>query len=182
MKSRVTILLCCSMEGEKIPLLCIGTAAKPRWPIVLGCRANAPIPYTSSKKGWMTRILFDRWLLEFKQKMRGEKRRALLFVDSFPSHVGLCERYDGLTRGRHLRLIILPKNTTSKLQPCEQGVIRSLKYQYSQKLSVLLLTKNAKNVSLYEALQIVEASCIQVTSEVIKNYWGKSGLRQEDIL
>ena len=181
MKSRVTILLCCSMEGEKIPLLCIGTAAKPRWPIVLGRRANAPIPYTSSKKGWMTRILFDRWLLEFEQKMRGEKRRVLLLVDNCPSHVGLCEKFDGLARGGHLRLIMLPKNYF-KTAAMDQGVIRSLKCHYRQKLSVVLLTKIAKNVSLYEALQMVEVSWNQVTSEVIKNCWGKSGLRQEDIL
>ena len=51
MKSRVTILVCCSMEGEKVPSLCIGTAAKPRWHTVLGRRANAPVPHTSSEKG-----------------------------------------------------------------------------------------------------------------------------------
>ena len=44
-KSRVTILVDCSMDGKKMPLLCIGTAAKPRWPTVQGKRAAAPLNY-----------------------------------------------------------------------------------------------------------------------------------------
>ena len=60
-------------------------------------------------------------------------RRSLLFVDNCPAHVGLCEKYDGEARGRHLHLQMLPKNTTAKLQPCDQGVIRSLKRHYQEK-------------------------------------------------
>ncbi|KAI6649961.1 Tigger transposable element-derived protein 6 [Oopsacas minuta] len=42
-KSRVTLLIGSSMTGEKLPLLCIGSAKKPRWPVVLGKKADAPI-------------------------------------------------------------------------------------------------------------------------------------------
>ena len=68
------------MEGEKVPLLCIGTAANPRWPTVLGRRANDPVPYTSSKKGWMTRVLSDSWLTKFERNMHCNMRRALLLL------------------------------------------------------------------------------------------------------
>ena len=72
---------------------------------------------------------------------------------------------------------MLPKRTTSMLQPCDQGVIRSLKANYRVKLTHLLLTKEAKDVSLYEGLMMVRSAWeLNVSSEVIKNAWRKSGL------
>ena len=35
-KTRVTLLVACSAEGKKLPLLCIGKAKKPQWPVVMG--------------------------------------------------------------------------------------------------------------------------------------------------
>ena len=37
-KSRVTILVAASAEGEKLPLLCIGRVNLSRWPVVMGKR------------------------------------------------------------------------------------------------------------------------------------------------
>ena len=51
-KARVTILVGASSRGDKLPLLCIGKSKQPCWPVVMGKRAQAPISYDSSKKGW----------------------------------------------------------------------------------------------------------------------------------
>ena len=71
-KSRVTLLVGCSMAGEKMPLICIGTAAKPRWAVVQGKRAAAPVNYASSKKGWMTTTI-STVLKEFNSKLKTPK-------------------------------------------------------------------------------------------------------------
>ncbi|KAI6646969.1 Tigger transposable element-derived protein 4-like [Oopsacas minuta] len=145
-KSRVTLLIGCSMTGEKLPLLCIGSAKKPRWPVVLGKKADAPIAYASSGKGWMNTALFNKWLQEFNGKITRQDRQCMLLVDNCPAHLGLCEKYDGVKA--NLRLVMFPKNTTAKLQPCDQGFIRSLKAHYRGKLARLILNKEAKSVSL----------------------------------
>ena len=172
-KARVTILTACSMSGEKYPLLCIGKAKNPRWPVIMGRKANSPIPYTSSKKGWMTRILFEHWLGEFQATMKRAGRSVLLLVDNCPAHVGLQNTYDG---SNNLRVMMLPVNTTSRLQPCDQGVIRSLKCHYRERLANELISKVSGKVSLYEGLLMVRSAWDQVTSAVIKNSWRQSGL------
>ena len=75
---------------------------------------------------------------------------------------------------------MLPQSATSKVQPCDQGVIRSLKASYREKLARLLLTKEAKKVSLYEGLMMVRASWSNVTEQVVRNCWKKSGLTFEE--
>ena len=60
-----------------------------------------------------------------------------------------------------------------------QGVIRSLKANYRTKLTHLLLNKEAKvnDVSLYEGLMmVISAWELNVSGEVIKNAWRKSGV------
>ncbi|KAI6649962.1 Tigger transposable element-derived protein 4-like [Oopsacas minuta] len=98
----------------------------------------------------------------------------MLLVDNCPAHLGLCEKYDGVKA--NLKLVMLPKNTTAKLQPCDQGVIRSLKAHYRGKLARLILNKEAKSVSLYEGLCMVRLAWSQVTTEVVVNCWKKSRL------
>ena len=84
-KERVTISLCSNMVGEKELITLIGKARRPR------CFKNIdpdslPLHYRWNRKGWMTYDLFSAWLKTFKERMKKEKRRILLFVDNAPSH------------------------------------------------------------------------------------------------
>ena len=56
-KARVTILVTVSATGEKLPVLCIGKSKNPRWPVVMGKKANPRVDYDSSKKGWMSEVV-----------------------------------------------------------------------------------------------------------------------------
>ena len=52
--------------------------------------------------------------------------------------------------------------------------------QFRIKLCRLLLTKEAKEISLYEGLMMARAAwATNVTPETIKNCWSKSGLRKD---
>ena len=178
-KSRLTIFVACSMTREELPLLCIGTVSNPRWSVVLGGKADPPVDYRSSAKGWMTTKLFTDWLDAQEKKFKRQGRRCLLLVDNCPCHVGLTEKFDGTKT--NLRLVMLPKNTTSCLQPCDQGVIKSLKSHYRSKLARLVLNKETNFVSLHEGLCMVRAAWAQVSINVIINCWRKSRLLSEEV-
>ena len=71
----------------------------------------------------------------------------------------------------------LPVNTTSKLQPCDQGVIRSIKAKYRDRLANFMLTADqTKDVNLYNGLMMLQAAWADVTEDVVLNAWRKSGI------
>ena len=156
-KFRATLLVVCSLAGEKLLPLYIDTAKKPRWTQVMGRKAVAPIDYTHSAKGWMTQNIFGQVCTMLEQK-REPKRTALLTADNCSVHCGMTDRFRGVNK-TSLCVLMSPKNVTSKVQPCDQGVIRSLKASYHEKLIArLLLTYDTRKVSLYEGLMMVRVS------------------------
>ena len=97
--------------------------------------------------------------------MRIRGRRALLFVDNCSAHKFASEL-------SYTIIMKLPVNTTSKLQPCDQGVIRSMKAKYRVRLSNLMLTADqTKDVNLYNGLMMLKAAWTEVTAEVVLNAW-----------
>ena len=60
---------------------------------------------------------------KLEQTFQMEGRKIALLIDNWPGHLSA---YD-LT---NVKLIFLPRNTTSVLQPMDLGVIRSLKLNY----------------------------------------------------
>ena len=170
-KARVTLLVACNAVGEKLPLLCLGKAKNPRWPKVFGKRATAPVSYRGSSKGWMTRRIFEEWLVNLNVEMKRQKRKILLFLDNCSAH-----RPEDSFNLSHVWMEFLPANTTSKLQPCDQGVIRSLKAKFRKLLGKFLLCNEPRDVDLYKALHLARHSWSQVASNTIVNSWRKSGL------
>lgn len=87
-KERVSVLFCCNMDGtEKANLLLIGKAKRPM------ClpKVHVPVEWASNKSAWMTRDIFNKWLLDFDGKMKKEKRKVLLFLDNCSSHMQVPE-------------------------------------------------------------------------------------------
>ena len=75
--------------------------------------------HKSTKKldGWE---MFEEWLRELDRKYAFEERNLTLVIDNCPAHPHI----DNL---KAIKLYFLPPNITSKTQPMDQGVIRSLK-------------------------------------------------------
>ncbi|CAF2706287.1 unnamed protein product [Rotaria sp. Silwood2] len=146
-KERFTILLCTNMTGtdklkplvigkfpiaiESVLLTCIltfvaGKAAKPR------CFKNLnvtelPVKWRSNSSSWMTASLFDDWLKSVNKTMMSQKRKILLFIDHASCH-NPESQYSNVT------VKFFPVNTTSKLQPLDQGIIKNFKCYYRQYL------------------------------------------------
>lgn len=82
--------------------------------------------WRSNKKAWMTSLLMKEWLNSLNDRMRLANRHILLFLDNAGSHPHL--------ELSNVTLAFFPPNTTSILQPMDQGVIRCIKVHYRKHL------------------------------------------------
>ncbi|XP_041377364.1 tigger transposable element-derived protein 6-like [Gigantopelta aegis] len=151
-KERLTVLLCCSSMGEKLKPLVIGKAQNPR------CFKNInkdtlPVTWTANRKAWMTSQLFNDWLQQLNRQMRQQRRKILLFIDNAPSH-GQDLSVSNVT------VKFLPANTTSVLQPLDQGIIKAFKARYRKYLMRSLISRMedcASVTELCKAITVLDA-------------------------
>ena len=183
-KERITVLLCANMDGsEKIPCLVVGKFGKPR--CFKGTK-QLPVQYEFNRKSWMTTTLFETWLRKLYRKFEFEGRRVCLFLENCPAHPKM--------ELSHIRLEFMPPNTTSVLQPCDQGIIQNFKCWYRNLVMQRYLVelerqdpvKNIKelfNYTLLDALQYVRRAWEMVTQETVANCFRHAGFKtipQED--
>ena len=177
-KERLTIMPTANMSGtEKLPLLAIGKFNKPR------CfpkdQNKLPLVYTFSKNAWMTGRIFGEYLLKWNNNLKAVDRKILLLVDNHPGHPKGLEL-------SNIEVVFLPENTTSLIQPMDQGIIRNFKGHYRSKLHQriinsmdlnpdLTLMEGQKSVSLLDAIHLAAESWDQVTETTIKNCFKHGG-------
>ena len=87
----------------------------------------------------MTTAIFTEFLNSLNE-MRCQNHHILMFLDNCSSHPHL--------HLSNVKLCFYPKNTTSKLQAMDQGVIANLKQKYNKRMSNMahIKTKTAKGV------------------------------------
>ena len=144
-KDRITVLVAANMDGsDKRPLLTIGKFAKPR----AFKNKHIPVTYRNNKRAWMVSALFEDWVRKLDYDMQQQNRQICLLLDNCPAHPPTI---DGLT---NTTIKFLPPNTTSVLQPMDQGIIHSLKRHYRQLLLMKYLaipeTEGTYQVDLFE--------------------------------
>ena len=108
----------------------IGKAASPRCFKGLKDKKNPlGVPYYLKAKAWMNSdIMFDV-LTKTNRKLAQQKRNVVRFLDYVSSHPPeLSKKFS------HIKVIFLPKNTTSHVQPLDAGIIKNFKVQYRELL------------------------------------------------
>ncbi|KAK3759236.1 hypothetical protein RRG08_054955 [Elysia crispata] len=180
-KERMTAVVAVNMSGkEKLPLVVISKSLRPR------CMKNEkylPVDYTANKKAWMTSSIFEKWLRKFV--LQG--RSVAMVVDNCPAHTHI----DDL---RSIKLVFLPPNTTSHLQPCDQGIINSLKHHYRARVvrkyldhikdkmtavSAEPTTSETFRITVLDALCDLRSVWDKVTEKTIKNCFRHAGFCKE---
>ena len=133
-KDHLSVMLCANMTGtDKQKPLLVGIAANPACLKKKGLSiANLGVNYYHNSKGWMTGAVFDLWLSEWNRELYKQKRKIALLVDNAPGHI--ADDYD------NIELVLLPPNTTSKLQPLDQGIISWVKREYRRLITVEYVT------------------------------------------
>ncbi|XP_065056398.1 tigger transposable element-derived protein 4-like [Rhopilema esculentum] len=106
------------------------------------------------------------------------KRKVALVFDKCPAH----PEVENL---KAIKLVFLPPNTTSKTQPTDQGVIRSLKAKYRTVLVQKYIReidqqKSLPKISILDAMDILAASWSMVSETTIVNCFAKAGLSSKN--
>ena len=132
-KTRITVLLCANQPGtNKMKPLVVHTAKKPRCYKNLTSMDDCPVHWRSGRKAWITSAITKDWLLQcFVPEAREHARKlgipfkALLTMDNCPGHQNyLAELHPDV------RVVFLPPNTTSLLQPLDQEIISTVKAKF----------------------------------------------------
>lgn len=173
---RLTGLVCCNADGShKIKPLVIGHAQTPR-ALKYVNKVLLPCSYTFSENAWMTMNIFNDWLETFNNTMMHRDKSVILLIDGAPGH----------NRARSIQLsntkvYIFPGNLTSHVQPCDAGIIRSLKSKYRQRLVKRMLRVYEQDESyikmdINQAIRMLAAAWDEVETQCIQNCWIKTGI------
>ncbi|XP_046564778.1 jerky protein homolog-like [Haliotis rubra] len=138
-KQRVRVLLTSNKTGKhKLKPLIIGTSQNPRCLHHVN-RSILPAVYAASKNAWMTAAIFQEWFFHkfipaVRQYLQRLEEKAILLMDNCPAHPPTTTLilHDG-----KIRAVLLPKNTTSLLQPMDQGIIQAYKSHYRRGLKLV---------------------------------------------
>jgi DDE superfamily endonuclease./Tc5 transposase DNA-binding domain./CENP-B N-terminal DNA-binding domain. len=131
-KDRLTVLLCGNAKGDfKCKPLLVYHSHTPR--ALKGIRLqNLPVHWRSNKKAWVTGKLFEDWFLncfcvEVEQYCHesGIAFKALLVLDNAPGHPAHLNDLHP-----NVRVMFLPPNSTSLIQPMNQGIVTVFKVYY----------------------------------------------------
>ncbi|KAL8600197.1 hypothetical protein ACOMHN_062487 [Nucella lapillus] len=157
-KERLTLMVCCNMDGsEKMPLCVVGKYKNP--PSLKGIKTH-PVQYEASPKAWMTARVFLQWLQSFDAKMAKHNRKVLLVVGSCPTQ--------DVPSLKATEILFDPHNLQSNQHPCYQGIIDSLKadYRKTKVLKLMAHTSAGGTVKGYK-FSLLDAVC------TLKSAWDR---------
>ena len=185
-KQRITVLLIVNALGEKEPPIIIGRSLKPRcFKNVKDKRRPCGSYYYANKKAWMDSELMEEILRTLNRKCAAEDRKILLFIDNAPSHP---ESF--IDCFSHVKIVFLPKNTTSKLQPLDAGIIKNFKVFYRKQLLQHVLARIKpgskasdviSSVDLLKYIGWVIGAWRKVKKEIIANCFSKCGFNEANL-
>ena len=129
-KERLTISFFVSAAGHKEPPIIIGKSASPRcFKGLRDKRRPHGLPYFANPKAWMNINIMNTILNKLNRKMVRQGRKILLLLDNVSSHSpDIKESFS------NIKVVFLPKNTTSRLQPLDAGIIKNFKVHYRRLL------------------------------------------------
>ena len=124
----------------------------------------------------MDSILFEELVREVDRHFTKEGRKIVILVDNCPAHSSI----DNVST----ELIFLLPNTTSKRQPMDQGVIRSLKAHYKtmsikKLIKAIGKKKPLPEFSILDAMQMLDLAWGKVTIKTVVNCFEKAGISKE---
>ena len=169
-KDRMTLLLATNWSGScKLKPLVIGKSQNPRCFHHINME-KLPVIYRATKNAWMTGALFQEWFQKqfipaVRKHLRslGKPPRACLFVDNCKAH----PEADVLQVGEDFKVFFLPKNTTSLIQPLDQGIISAFKRFYRTALVDGAVREGTNVTSYLKKLTIKDAVYM------VKDAWGR---------
>lgn len=172
-KSRCTLMLCANAAGHTIKPGFIYKSANPR--ALKGRNKNLlPVFWMHNTKAWTTNTIAIDWfhhcfLTEVRAYLqeKGLPNKILLLLDNAPGHPvaldGMCDDAE---------VVFMPPNTTSLIQPLDQGVIAAFKAYYTrrcmQRLHAALDANSDLSVIQYWKTFTI-ADCLSIVRECLQD-------------
>ena len=129
----------------------------------------------------MTSEVMEAVLARFNRKLILEHRKVILFL-----YNATCHPESMIGQFLQIKIVFLPKNTTSRLQPLDAGIILNFKVKYRKRLVKCVLAKIQEDASTTQIVKgvdvlvairwIQEASKKEVSNSTIKNCFEKCGI------
>ena len=144
-----------------------------------------PVEYYSQSKSWMSGEILESVLTKLNHRLASTSRKVLLLMDNAG-----CHPEDLKDKFSNIKIIFLPANTTSRLQPLDLGIIQSFKVHYRQMLLQYVLaridqwdsaTDVVKTVNILVAIRWVALAWVEVNSETILKCLRKAGILGTDM-
>ena len=115
----------------------------------------------------------------FNKQLVKQERRILLFIDNVSSHdPTLKDKFS------NINIIFLPKNTTSRLQPLDAGIIKNFKVHYRRFAQIdstsLTVSALVTKVDVLTAIRWIKKGKDEVRPQTIINCFRKTGALPQD--
>nr|XP_033328818.1 tigger transposable element-derived protein 1-like [Megalopta genalis] len=182
-KDRLMLLLCSNASGVFMtkPLL-VYRSLNSR--ALKGVNRNTlPVYWKANPRAWVTGNLFKDWFLncfvpnvERYLRQKNLSFKALLLLDNAP-----CHPQD--MNNPNVKILFLPPNTTSLLQPLDQGIIYTSKTYYIRRgLRWILDVTDSKSINVMEAwkkfsikhcIDIIPLSLKELKTSTLNVCWKK---------
>ena len=166
-------------SGETETPVVIGMSERPR--CFKGVdKSHLPVKYFNQKKAWMSSEILGKVLSAFNQKMKGKDLSILMLMDNAG-----CRPEYFKDKYSNIKIVFLPPNTTSKLQPLDLGIIQNFKVDYRHLLLRFVLAKIeecstasdvVKSVNLLMAICWVAHAWNTVSPDTISKCFKKGGV------
>nr|XP_060616419.1 tigger transposable element-derived protein 1-like isoform X2 [Anolis sagrei ordinatus] len=185
-KDRLTLLLGSNASGDlKLKPLVVHHSLNPR-ALHNVTKTSLPVIWRANPKAWVTAAVFQEWFLEhFVPAVelyclgKSIPFRILLLLDHHsPGHRNISGDIHP-----NVKVAFLPPNTTSLLQPMDQGVIASFKAHYLRRAfsqavraaqkGEMTLQELWKNYSIHDAIKNIAGAWEEVKDTNMKGAWEK---------
>nr|XP_023398902.1 zinc finger protein 404 isoform X1 [Loxodonta africana] len=182
-KDRLTLVLCGNAAGHMIKPGIVYRAKNPR-ALKNKNKNYLPVFWQHNQKAWVTAISFMEWfhqcfIPEVKKYLgeEGLEFKVLLIIDNAPGHPeSVCYESE------NIEVVFLPPNTTSLLQPLDQGIIQFVKDAYTRLVfdhiqSAVDADPNLdimqcwKSFTIADAITFIKAAMDELKPEIVKACW-----------
>nr|XP_045609707.1 uncharacterized protein LOC123765243 isoform X2 [Procambarus clarkii] len=173
-KDRLSLLFCSNAAGDfKLPPVLVYRSHRPR---ALKNVTRLPVVWRANNKAWVTSTIFADWYqhnfipaVDKYLRSKNLPSKAILFVDSAPSHP---QALRGTADSDGYRLEFFPPNTSSLLQPLDQGVIAQIKKLYTkQVLWEMFLYTEGKGKSREKVVEFWKKFNMRNAVSIITDIW-----------
>nr|XP_014424896.1 tigger transposable element-derived protein 1-like [Pelodiscus sinensis] len=169
-KDRLTLLLGGNASGDlKLKPLLVHRSLNLR-ALRNVTKASLPVIWRANSKAWITLAMFEEWFsnhfvpaVERYCLGKNIPFKILLLLDNAPGHPNTLDDMHP-----NVKVVFLPPNTTSLIQPMDQGVIASFKAYYLRRTfsqAVRATQKDEMTRELADAFYFIEAGMAKLEEQ-----------------